>query len=83
MTNFIPPPMDRKKKDKDEEGAEDDVSIPLHPNPSPPRSSPTLCNLTACSALVSTDQLQRHLRPRVLDGNQALHGADQREGDIL
>lgn len=28
MTNFIPPPMDRKKKDKEEEGAEDDVSPP-------------------------------------------------------
>lgn len=26
MTNFVPPPMDRKKKDKDEEGGEDDVS---------------------------------------------------------
>lgn len=26
MTNFTPPPMDRKKKDKDEEGGEDDVS---------------------------------------------------------
>lgn len=31
MTNFIPPPMDRKKKDKDEEGADDDVSIALAP----------------------------------------------------
>lgn len=27
MTNFTPPPMDRKKKDKDEEGGEDDVSL--------------------------------------------------------
>lgn len=25
MTNFVPPPMDRKKKDKDEDGGEDDV----------------------------------------------------------
>lgn len=70
MTNFIPPPMDRKKKDKDEEGAEDDVSIPLP-------SSPALCVLTTSSTLVSTDQLQRHLWPRVLGRNQALHGADQ------
>lgn len=28
MTNFVPPPMDRKKKDKDEDGGEDDVSTP-------------------------------------------------------
>ncbi|CAL9689435.1 unnamed protein product [Knipowitschia caucasica] len=26
MTNFVPPPNDRKKKDKDEEGGEDDVN---------------------------------------------------------
>uniref|UniRef100_A0A3B4WM90 RNA helicase n=1 Tax=Seriola lalandi dorsalis TaxID=1841481 RepID=A0A3B4WM90_SERLL len=26
MTNFVPPPMDRKKKDKDEEGADDDTN---------------------------------------------------------
>ncbi|TKS79274.1 ATP-dependent RNA helicase A [Collichthys lucidus] len=26
MTNFVPPPMDRKKKDKDEDGGEDDTN---------------------------------------------------------
>lgn len=31
MTNFVPLPMDRKKKDKDEEGGEDDVRQ-LSPN---------------------------------------------------
>lgn len=25
MTNFVSPPMDRKKKDKDEDGGDDDV----------------------------------------------------------
>lgn len=35
MTNFVPPPMDRKKKDKDEEGGEDDVSHLFHDGPLP------------------------------------------------
>lgn len=25
MTGFVPPPMDRKRRDKDEEGGDDDV----------------------------------------------------------
>ncbi|MED6280911.1 ATP-dependent RNA helicase A [Characodon lateralis] len=29
MTNFVPPPMDRKKKDKDEDGGEDDTNCNL------------------------------------------------------
>ncbi|XP_072544366.1 ATP-dependent RNA helicase A isoform X1 [Salminus brasiliensis] len=29
MTQFVPPPMDRKKKDKDEEGGEDEVNCNL------------------------------------------------------
>ncbi|CAN9503357.1 unnamed protein product [Ophioblennius macclurei] len=29
MTNFIPPPMDRKKKDKDEEGGDEDTNCNL------------------------------------------------------
>jgi len=31
MTNFVPPPNDRKKKDRDEEGGEEDVSTPPLP----------------------------------------------------
>ena len=30
MTNFVPPPNDRKKKDKDEEGGDEDVRKPLY-----------------------------------------------------
>lgn len=30
MTNFVPPPIDRKKRDKDEEGGDDDVSQGCH-----------------------------------------------------
>uniref|UniRef100_A0A3B1K4F3 Uncharacterized protein n=1 Tax=Astyanax mexicanus TaxID=7994 RepID=A0A3B1K4F3_ASTMX len=29
MTQFVPPPMDRKKKDKDEEGGEEEVNCNL------------------------------------------------------
>ncbi|XP_016519565.1 ATP-dependent RNA helicase A isoform X2 [Poecilia formosa] len=29
MTNFVPPPMDRKKKDKDEDGGDDDTNCNL------------------------------------------------------
>lgn len=29
MTNFVPPPMDRKKRDKDEDGGDDDVKQPV------------------------------------------------------
>lgn len=40
MTSFIPPPMDRKKKDKDEEGAEDDVSVRCRGDTYPPPLTP-------------------------------------------
>ena len=30
MTHFVPPPNDRKKKDKDEEGGDGDVRKPLY-----------------------------------------------------
>ena len=56
MTNFVPLPMDRKKKDKDEDGGEDDVGQ-LTPNgPLPVQSGDSRQRLTALLC-VSADQL--------------------------
>lgn len=79
MTNFTPPPMDRKKKDKDEEGGEDDVSLCRDVR----AVTDPLCSPADRFRPASADKLQRHLWPRVLSGDQTLHGADQREGDVL
>ncbi len=51
MTNFVPPPMDRKKKDKDEEGGEDDVSVFFHLGPVISAELLLLCNSDVPAAL--------------------------------
>lgn len=40
MTNFVPPPIDRKRRDKDEEGGDDDVGHVCPDGPALPRLGP-------------------------------------------
>lgn len=78
MTNFVPPPMDRKKKDKDEEGGDEDVrrrpaalSVARHEVPH------------LDSRFLSADELQHDLWAGVRGGDEAFHGSDKREGDVV